>query len=748
MKRCIKACIVMYAVFSVLPLLRASAQIQIPQEAPAAFGNRPDDVADQEPPGSSELLSNANGTNDAFAGVGRFRSSLTCTAALIDPSGSGASDAKAWLLTAGHCISLEPYGVIRDQPLTAQVVFRFFADTPPADRVTVRTRATGWATMKGIDLALVELDATLGDLMSQGIRPFLLASSAPEAGRAVFWTGISGSPIPPQLQFVRLGRCALGHSVHLLEGPWIWNDDLSNNCPDLYAGASGSPLFDAETGAVIGVIGTTTLLNFQQGPDYDCQVNRPCVIRRGGTAMERDTSYAADVQGVVRCFDQTNALDLQRPGCPLDPGFQLTIQSGANEVRPEVDGKPATWDTMLKGTQLYYAYKHFRAGEDNCGSFRGYSTPILVADNPMISDPIGREDGYYFLCVIAGDTSSFDSSWQQPSHASIRFKRLDSQPPLVLVDYEIETLQNAYRLVFGTGGEGTSDLGIALEKRGPLSATDCADPSGYRVQLSIPDTIRPSDYPARICLKISDKAGNFAAPAVFDFGPPALLPNAVRNGASLVRAAVAPGSLFRVDSFNLTNVAESSATPVPVLAGVQMFILDGSGRLLPVPLTIAGPLFLQAVMPLDTSPGTATIIVQPPEGPALSQPVTISRTAPGLFSESGGPKGFASDSSGNVFPLVTCQGQACYATQLPVSSTQGGLDFVLYLTGFRARREPVRVRIGTHILRGVHLRPHAEFAGVEELHFHLPQDFPLRLYQAISVETPHGNSNYLWIYLE
>jgi uncharacterized protein (TIGR03437 family) len=703
-------------------------------------------AAGQEPPGSSELLSNAN---DAFAGVGRFRSSLTCTGALIDPSGLGASDAKAWLLTAGHCISLEPYGVIRDAPLKAQVAFRFFADTPPAARVTVGTRATGWATMKGIDLALVELDATLGDLTSQGIRPFLLASSAPEPGRAVFWTGISGSPIPPELQFVRLGTCTLGHSVRLLEGSWIWNDDLSNNCPDLYAGASGSPLFDAETGAVIGVIGTTTLLNFQQGPDYDCQVNRPCVIRRKGPAMERDTSYAADVQGVFRCFDEANVLDLQRPGCPLDPGFQLKVQSGANEVRPEHDGKPATWNAALSGTQLYYAYKHFRAGEDNCGSFSGYSTPILVADAPVISDPIGSEDGYYFLCVIAGDTDSFDSSWQQPSHASIRFKRLDSQPPLVPVDYEFEALVNAYRLLFTTGGEGTSDLGIALEKRGPLPATDCADPSGYRFQLSIPDIIRPSDYPARICLKISDKAGNFAAPAVFDFGPPALLPNAVRNGASVAPGAVAPGSLVRVDSFNLTDVTESSPKPVPVLAGVQMSVLDRRGRILLVPLTIAGPLFLQAVMPPDTSPGTAAIIVQPPEGPALSQPVRITRTAPGLFSESGlaVPKGFASDSNGNTFPLVTCQGQTCHITQLPVSSTEGGLDFVLYATGVRARRESVRVRIGTHTLHRVHLEPYTEIPGVEELHFHLPQEFPLRLYQAISVETPHGNSNYLWIYL-
>jgi uncharacterized protein (TIGR03437 family) len=704
----------------------------------------------QEPPGSSEILLSAGGMNDVFAGVGQFRSSLTCTGSLIDPSSSGASDAKAWLLTAGHCISLEPHGVIRNQPLTARVTFNYFIDTPPDRRVTVRTRIAGWATMKSADLALVELDATLGDLAAQGIRPLLLAKSALEPGRAVFWTGISGSPIPPELQFVRLGRCSLGHNVHLLEGSWIWTDDLSNNCPDLYAGASGSPLLDAESRAVIGVIGTSTLLNFEQGPDFDCQVNRPCVIRSGGPVMERDTSYAANTQGIFRCFDQTNALDLQRPGCPLDPGFQLNVQSGANEVQPEIGGKPATWDAALSGTQLYYAYKRFRAGDDNCESFGGYSGPIPIADAPVISDPIGREDGYYFLCVIAGDTPSFDSYWQQPSHASIRFKRLDSLPPLVLTDYEIEVLEDAYRLVFVTGEGETSDLGFALEKRGPLSATDCSDPRDYRFQISIPDIIRPSDFPTRICSKLSDKAGNFADPAVFDFGPPALLPNAVRNGASLARGTVAAGSLIRVDTFNLTNLSESSPTPVPILAGVQMSVLDSAGRTLPLLMTTAGPLFLEAVMPAASSPGTATVSVQPPEGPSLSQSVRISRTAPGIFSDNGVavPKGFASDGNGNMFPLSTCLDQACYVTHLPLSSTQGGLDFVLYCTGLRVKRESLRIRIGTHTLNSVHIRPHPTTAGVDELHFHLPQDFPLRLYQAILLETSHRDSNHLWIYLE
>ncbi len=596
----------------------------------------------------------------------------------------------------------------------------------------------------------MELDATLGDLGAQGIRPLRLASSAPEAGRAVFWTGISLSPIPPEQQFLRKGSCTLGERVQLVERFWIWTGDLSNNCLDLYEGASGSPLFDAGTGEVIGVIGTSTLLNFEQGPDYDCQLNRPCVMRAGGPVMQRDTSYAARVEGIGRCFDQANVLDPKRPGCPLDPGFQLTVRSGATEVRPEVGGKPATWDAALSGTPLYYAYKRFRAGEDDCGAISGFSSPRLVASAPVISDPVGREDGYYFLCVIAGDTPSFDSSWQQPSHASMRFKRLDSQPPLVMVDYEVEQLGSAYRLVFGTGDGGTSGLGPSMHKSGPLQATDCSDERDYRIQTWIPDMVRPSDMPMRICSKISDNAGNFADPAVFDFGPPAMLPNAVRNAASFERGTVAAGSVLRVDTFNLTNIAEFSATPVTTLAGVSMSVVDSTGRTLPVLMTTAGPLFVEAVMPEATSPGTATAILQPPQGPSLSQPVEIRRTAPGLFPTdgTGTPKGYASDSSGTLFPLVTCLNQGCYITHLPLSSTPGGLDFVLYGAGLRAGQGVTRLRIGTHTLNSVDVRPHSGIAGVDELRFHLPTDFPLRLYQAVAAEAPDGTSNYLWIYLE
>ena len=701
-------------------------------------------------PPSSELLRNADGTNDTFSAVGKLRASLTCTGTLIDPSGSGASDARAWLLTAGHCISLEPYGVIRNQPLTGQVQFNYFADT--TDRlVTIRLRTTGWSTMKGTDIALLELDATLGDLLARGIRPLRLASTPAVAGQPVFWTGIPLSPIPLEVQFLRRGNCTLGEHVQLLERTWIWTDELSNDCPDLYEGASGSPLFDSASHDIIGVIGTGNLMNFEEGPEYDCQANRPCVLQTGGPVMQKYTSYASPVLGIGRCFDRSNNLDVRRTGCPLDPGVQLTISSVNTEVKPLVNGQQATWDAALSGNQRYYAYKTFAVGEGDCGSASGYSEPVALASAPVIRDTIGGSDGYYLLCVVAGDTPVPDDSWQQAVHASIRFKRLDSQPPAVPVGYKIEVNQNGYLLQNTTGGEGPSGFGLILSKVGPAAGTDCSEPQGYAISIWPPPLLRPSEFPTRVCWKISDKAGNFMNPVAFEFGPPTILPSALRNGASLERAAISPGSVFRVDTFNLTNTIEYSSTPVSTLAGVRMSLLDGSGTRVPVPLTMAGPMYLEAVLPDSTAPGISTLVLQPPDGPSIYQQVAILQTAPGLYTDlsGGAPSGYASDPAGTITTFSNClPARGCTVNILPVASTAGGLDLVLYGTGLRNLTDHPRVRIGTHTVDAISMTPHPSIAGVDEVRFRLAQDFPLHLYQAISVETDDAHSNYLWIRLE
>jgi hypothetical protein len=63
------------------------------------------------------------------------------------------------------------------------------------------------------------------------------------------------------------------------------------------------------------------------------------------------------------------------------------------------------------------------------------------------------------------------------------------------------------------------------------------------------------------------------------FGALAMLPNAVRNAASLHRGTIAPGAAFRLDPFNLTETTQSSAVRAATLAGVSMQVLDRTAAL-------------------------------------------------------------------------------------------------------------------------------------------------------------------------
>ena len=55
---------------------------------------------------------------------------------------------------------------------------------------------------------------------------------------------------------------------------------------------------------------------------------------------------------------------------------------------------------------------------------------------------------------------------------------------------------------------------------------------------------------------------------------------------------------------------------------------------------------------------------------------------------------------------------------------------------------------GTHLIDTVTVAPHTGIAGMDDIRFNLPRDFPLRLFQLVSIETPDGVSNSHWIYLD
>src|SRR5688572_7242580 len=115
---------------------------------------QPDEPTDPRPP-----LPNGNGENEAFSGIGRLDGlGSSCTAFLLavgEPSGP------SYALTNGHCVGLfDNTSVMRDAPADgATVRFRLFADRPD-DEAVVPVETVLYGTMRGTDVAVLQLAAT------------------------------------------------------------------------------------------------------------------------------------------------------------------------------------------------------------------------------------------------------------------------------------------------------------------------------------------------------------------------------------------------------------------------------------------------------------------------------------------------------------------------------------------------------------------------------------------------------------
>ena len=126
----------------------------------------------------SILLTNGDGQWDDWRGIGRFVGLASCTATLLDSSAN--DQAAAYVITSGRCV--QPWSannVNLDLPADEMgVIFNYFSDTLNS-QILIAVSRVAYSTMKGRDLAIVELDASLGDMKARGIQPFRVAKESP-----------------------------------------------------------------------------------------------------------------------------------------------------------------------------------------------------------------------------------------------------------------------------------------------------------------------------------------------------------------------------------------------------------------------------------------------------------------------------------------------------------------------------------------------------------------------------------------
>lgn len=551
--------------------------------------------------GASELLDGASGADRRWSGIGRFQNGLSCTAFLIRPPGaSGASSALA--LTNGHCISTGTNEVIRDRalPNTSRVTFRYFRDTV-SEQLPVRAIRVLHSTMKGLDLALIELDSTLGQLVNAGIEPLELTTSPPDPGEPVWSVGVPVTGVPLDEQFLRRSACTLGAAADLIEFTWHFWSSYANDCADILGGSSGSPVVSQRTGRVVAVINTTTAGAAIDTGDFRCFNGQPCEVVPGGFLYRRDTNYAVPVADLPRCFGVNGAFDLRLDGCPLDPGVQLAV------TFPARAGKPGSaWNAALSGDLAYYRYKVVAEGAGDCRDERGYGEPKELAAANRITDPIPAATGRYYLCVLAGPTPRPDASWQQARFATMIHFRVDDTPATIPVEYLFNDFGDSYM---------TQPIFVVPELSGyrykiAMSEADrCESPSNYRTYLRVPLRIPKRDAVHHICYVGEDDAGNETPPLELRLQGAQILPRGVRNAASLRAGPLAPGSLGTVFGVNLDLL--------------DLRLTDAAGRVLTPEILYRSEGQINFRVPEEAATGEASIN-------GLAQ-LTIATASPGIF---------------------------------------------------------------------------------------------------------------------
>jgi hypothetical protein len=481
---------------------------EFPTPAPADVLPLPDEDASLE----QVLLRSADGRFDRYGSIGQLQGAAsTCTAVLLD---TDAPDrASAYALTSGHCVGINGANeVLLDQDGgELQVAFDWFVDVEEHPVVPVARIA--WATMKGTDLAVLELEASVGELQDLGLRGWRPVEAADTTGtQDVLMLGIPvGTPladIPEDERFLRLGTCTQDDEpVRVNERHWLWTAARRNDCPQVLPGNSGSAVLDPSTGRLLSLISTTT---FKGEQGAECWLGRPCESYEDGEVVVPDTSYAQPVAGLTTCFAADGTFSAGLDGCPLTTGPGPTLEGAPLAVNPSapapVDGMPAgqtTWDTTVSGAGFTaYRWKVGPLGAVDCAVEDGYSEPTPVARK--ISAPLPPTEQRLLLCVAADVPGGLEQ-------ASIAVAYVDTTPP-------------GAPIRFNTTGDATDgwriepafqppELSFFLVKGGPAGTTDCADAGDYAPYRRIALDVPPEEAPFRYCAIGYDDANNAAAPA-------------------------------------------------------------------------------------------------------------------------------------------------------------------------------------------------------------------------------------------
>ncbi|QCX82502.1 Trypsin (plasmid) [Streptomyces sp. YIM 121038] len=227
-----------------------------------------------------------------------------CSGSVVRANNAKPSD-PALLLTNGHCVTGDrpaPKAAVANRVEKRKVTVLNRTGKP---KTTAATTKLVYATMTGTDVALYQLNKTYAQLTAEGAKVFKLAAMGPReatpldlvaGGLRKTWSCAVGGVVPE----LREEGYALRNAIR-------YTEDCRAG-----AGASGAPLVNPHTGAVIGIHNTTNELG------RVCTASNPCEVdSQGRKTVHKARRYGQQTAGIIPCLTSGSRVDLSLPKCTL-----------------------------------------------------------------------------------------------------------------------------------------------------------------------------------------------------------------------------------------------------------------------------------------------------------------------------------------------------------------------------------------------------------------------------------------------
>lgn len=239
----------------------------------------------------------------------------TCSGTLID-TGRGDTE-KAYFLTNGHCSHIDatlikPTEVFTNVNTISAFTANYYVDNK-VGAVSYKGSRLVYLTLNSTDIAIYELDHTIGYMKERGFNFFKLSKKKPKPGTKVINVGLPLDHMTEETTYLHYSECTLGENVQLMENEWVWPYSVRHNCSAV-GGMSGSPLINKKTLEIVALV--NTVVEDVTTGEPDCSLGRPCEDPAYPKVYPQ-YNYGQSVERLSQCFDKTGAFNLYSKSCTL-----------------------------------------------------------------------------------------------------------------------------------------------------------------------------------------------------------------------------------------------------------------------------------------------------------------------------------------------------------------------------------------------------------------------------------------------